>query len=79
MTTRCLCCDRPLSPAACFDGWCDGCAGKALADLLALRDGPADQLGVRCAVFADWGVPFLGRIIVGRVPFEQTLARLTDE
>jgi hypothetical protein len=32
-----------------------------------------------CAVFADWGVPFLGRIIVGRVPFDQTLERLTDE
>ena len=39
MTPRCLCCDKPLSPVAQFDGWCDVCAGLALAGLLALRDG----------------------------------------
>lgn len=77
--TRCLCCDRPLSPVAQFDGWCDLCAGKALASLLDLRDGPHDQLGVRCAVFADWGVPFLGRVLVGPTPFDETLERLSNE
>jgi hypothetical protein len=77
--TRCLVCDTLLSPDACFDGWCDGCAGKALADLLALRDGPPDQLGVRVSVFRDWHVPFLGRVLVGPTPFDATLQRLTDE
>ena len=69
MTPRCLCCDRPLSPAAQFDGWCDTCAGKALAGLLALRDGPPGQMGVRVAIFQDWGVPVLGRVLVGPIPF----------
>ena len=71
VTPRCLICDKPLSPVAQFDGWCDTCVGKALAGLLALRDTTPDQIAVRAACFQDWGVPFLARVIVGRVPFEQ--------
>jgi hypothetical protein len=77
--TRCLVCDKPLTMVACFDGWCEGCAGQALSALLFLRDGPAEVIGARVAWYKDQGVPFLARVIVGCVPFEQTLQRLTYE
>ncbi len=65
---RCLCCDRVLSPAACFDGWCEACAGKALQALLSLRDG---DVGAAVAWFDDRGAPFLGRVVVGSIPFSE--------
>lgn len=64
---RCLVCDKSLSLVACFDGWCDVCAGKALSALLALRDG---DVGAAAAWFEDRGVPFLSRVVVGVMPFE---------
>ena len=69
MIPRCIICGHYLAPSAMFDGGCSTCVGRVWADVLSLRDAEPDQLGVRVAIFFDWGVPFLARAIVGVVPF----------
>lgn len=71
MMPRCLCCDKPLSPVACFDGWCVECAGAVLGEVLALRDGPPVVVGVRVAWLRDQGAPFMVRAVCGPLPFER--------
>jgi hypothetical protein len=69
VTPRCHCCDRPLSPVAQFDGWCDTCAGAVLSDVLSLRDGTPAVVGVRVAMLHDWGCEAMVSAVVGTIPF----------
>lgn len=71
MTQRCVCCDKPLSPVACFDGWCATCAGTALNAILSLRDGSWETVGARVSILRDWGADALARAVVGAIPFER--------
>jgi hypothetical protein len=77
--TRCLCCDRPLSPAACFDGWCYTCLGGLVRDALFLRDGSREERGAAVAWLYERGCVTFAKAVTGAVPFEETLQRLTDE
>jgi hypothetical protein len=68
MTPRCLCCDRPLSPAACFDGWCETCAGRVLGEVLGLRD--RKDVSIIVSLLCDWGCVGMAKAVVGVVPFD---------
>lgn len=79
---RCLICETTLAPGAWFEGWCVGCASRALASLLSLRDLPRGQVATLADIFRQVHQPFLSEVIVGRIPFQPTTAeldRLTDE
>lgn len=68
MTPSCLCCDKPLSPVAQFDGWCDTCAGAVLDDVLSLRD--SKDVGIKVAMLHDWGCEAMVAAIIGTMPFD---------
>jgi hypothetical protein len=79
MNPRCLCCDKPLSPVACFDGGCYVCVGAVWAAALSLRDGSPETIGARVAWCRDNQVEPIATVIVGPLPFAAELERLTDE
>jgi hypothetical protein len=69
MTPRCHACDRPLSPVAQFDGWCDTCAGRVLAELLAMADLRPGEVATIAEILILAGATTMGRVIT-RAPFE---------
>jgi hypothetical protein len=69
VTPRCLCCDRPLSPVAQFDGWCDTCAGAVLSELLAMADLRPGEVATIAEILILAGATTMGRVIT-RAPFE---------
>lgn len=71
MTARCLCCDRTLSPVACFDGWCETCAGRVLHELLAIGDLKPSEVAIMADMFRQVGARTMAHVIT-RVPFEGT-------
>lgn len=62
MNPRCLCCGRVLSPVACFDGWCAECVGRALHELLGLRD--VKGAVIVADVLRQAQAPFLARVVM---------------
>jgi hypothetical protein len=69
VTPRCHACDRPLSPVAQFDGWCDTCAGAVLAELLAMADLRPGHVRTIAEILIIAGAVTMGRVIT-RAPFE---------
>ena len=67
--TRCLCCDKPLSPVACFGDWCETCAGKVLGELLAMADRRPGEVRTIAEILILAGAVTMGRVLT-KVPFQ---------
>ena len=51
------------------------CAGAVLHDVIGLRDGPIEAVGVRVALLHDWGCEAMAAAVCGVLPFDGTIMR----